>query len=77
MDMYTKHHLQMNSTENQLEQKIEEVKKDITVFREETKVSLATITNDLTWLKWLFGIFSTVLTLLLSLLITVLFKLVN
>lgn len=67
----------MNSTEDKLERKIESVQNDLNGFREEIKVSLATIKTDLTWLKWLFGIFSTVLTLLLSLLITVLFKLVN
>ncbi len=44
---------------------------------EDLKIGQATIKKDLTSIKWLFGVFSAILTLLLSVLIMVLFKLVN
>lgn len=60
-----------------LDKKVDDKFDKINQKIEDIKISLATTKNDLVWLKWLFGIFSTILTLLLSLLITVLFKLIN
>ena len=63
----------LDKLENKTESKIDRLDSKI----EELKIGQATIKNDLVWIKWLFGVFSTILTLLLSILITVLFKIVN
>ncbi len=61
--------IQLEKIDKKIDDKVDKI--------EDLKIGQATIKNDLTWIKWLFGVFSAILTLLLSVLITVLFKLVN
>ena len=78
--MTTSENTETNDLKTQLEKidkKIDDKVDKLDDKIEELKIGQATIKNDLTWIKWLFGVFSAILTLLLSVLITVLFKLVN
>ena len=65
--------IQLEKIDKKIDNKVDKLDDKI----EDLKIGQATIKNDLTWIKWLFGVFSAILTLLLSVLITVLFKLVN
>lgn len=63
----------IEKSDSRANEKVEKLARKI----KELKIGQATIKNDLTWIKLLFRVFSAILTLLLSVLITVLFKLVN
>lgn len=55
---------------DKLDRKVDDNAKDI-------KTEIALVNKDLTWLKWLFGIFSSLIVVLLSTLLTVTFKLLG
>ena len=55
---------------NQLDKRIDKLENNLT-----TEIKL--VKNDLTWIKWLFGIFSSLIVVLLGTMLTVLFKLLS
>ena len=70
--MTTSENTETNDLKTQLEkfaQKIDDKVDKLDGKIEDLKIGQATIKNDLTWIKWLFGGFSAILTLLLSVLI--------
>ena len=61
---------QIVESKNELSNKISNTKNQLA-----TEIKL--VKNDLTWIKWLFGIFSSLIIVLLSTILTVLFKLLG
>ena len=54
-----------------------DLKNEIALNTSELNNKINLVKNDLTWLKWLFGIFSSLIIVLLSVLLTVTFKLLG
>ena len=61
---------QIIESKNELSNKISNTENQLA-----TEIKL--VKNDLTWIKWLFGIFSSLIIVLLSTILTVLFKLLG
>lgn len=63
----------LDKIEAKFDDKLTELNKKIT----QIKVSQAALSNDNSWIKWLFGGLLSCVLILLSIIITLLFKLVN
>ena len=63
----------LEKLEQKIDTKLDAIGKEIT----DIKVSQAALSNDNTWIKWLFGGLLSFILVLLSVIITLLFKLVG
>lgn len=63
----------LDKIEAKFDDKLTELNKEIT----QIKISQAALSNDNSWIKWLFGGLLSFVLILLSIIITLLFKLVN
>ena len=57
--------------------KVDERFQKIEIRQEEIKGEIKTVKTDLAWIKWLFGILGSMVVLLLSIILTVTFKLLG
>ena len=70
----------MEKIENQIVNKLDNIERQLTSLNKDVtdiKISQARLQNDNSWIKWLFGGLLSFILILLSIIITLLFKLVN
>ena len=60
-----------------IQSKFDETNKKLVAVENSLTTEIKLIKNDLSWIKWLFGIFSSLIVVLLGTILTVLFKLLE
>ncbi len=67
----------IQSNFNDLKKNNDETNKKLVAVENSLTTEIKLIKNDLSWIKWLFGIFSSLIVILLGTILTVLFKLLE
>ncbi len=67
----------IQSNFNDLKKNNDETNKKLVAVENSLTTEIKLIKNDLSWIKWLFGIFSSLIVVLLGTILTVLFKLLE
>ena len=67
----------LDKLDRKIDDGTKDLKNEIALNTSELNNKINLVKNDLTWLKWLFGIFSSLIIVLLSVLLTVTFKLLG
>ena len=67
----------IQSNFNDLKKNNDETNKKLVALENSLTTEIKLIKNDLSWIKWLFGIFSSLIVVLLGTILTVLFKLLE